>query len=500
MLRLNAQSPNHFVPEHEEPESVTEREREQSQSQLRDPREIDAPEVSSISTSAALQFSRRKTLQFMFLVLLLMIIFILMLNMSKPEERQDFVRFVPGTELPLIGPYKITRINPNISSLFQLKEVEGYIKKRGQIGNLRRESPYLGAFVEKVLATKKPIFPTVKNSMAIITSCTLDTMCITNLIYMMEFIQPDLPIELWLERGTGPKNLVNYLLKRWYPRLQIRYLDDVEPLYNSYFGAVKRLEKVPPFHYKLMAIICSQYQKLFWVDSDSFLLQNVTKIIKKAKDGTLFWHDIWRIHEKNPVWSLMNMSEPIRGFSQESGILYLDKTITWRSLYVSAYMNQKQRLYYSLFWGDKESFFLSFELLKMPYYFVPHAPFMIGKYGSDIGLGITIPESRFDDFFGYSFVQLDVDGRAFCVHLVSGKSFILRYLRQGKRLFTVLRPYDPNRSHMNRNGLKNKTFDVRLDSVSEKMQLMSTDYALGPFEERFKSAFLEAENVLSGYK
>jgi len=249
-----------------------------------------------------------------------------------------------------------------------------------------------------------------------------------------------------------------------------------------------------------MCIIASQYQKVFWVDSDSFLLQNVTSVMRKSKDGTLFWHDIWRIHEKNPIWKVMNKTDPIRGYSQESGILYLDKEITWRSLYVSAYMNQKQRLYYSLFWGDKESFFLSFELMNKPYTFVPHAPFMLGKYGSDIGLGITIPESRYDDFFGYSFVQLDLDGRAFCVHLVSGKSFILRYLRQEKRLFTVLRPYDPNKSHMNRNGLKNKTFDVRLDSAAEKMPLMTTDYALGPFEDRFKSAYLEAESLLAGYR
>ena len=244
-----------------------------------------------------------------------------------------------------------------------------------------------------------------------------------------------------------------------------------------------------------MAIVASQYQKLFWVDSDSFLLQNVSSLMKRSTDGTLFWHDIWRIHERNPVWDLLNMTTPIRGFSQESGILYIDKEITWRPLYVAAYMNQKQPLYYSLFWGDKETFFLSFELMKQNYTFVPHAPFMVGKYGNDIGLGIKIPENRYDDFFGYSFVQLDIDGRALCVHLVSGKSFVLRYLRQGKRLFTVLRPYDPNRSHMDRNGFKNKTFDVKLDSMPAKMPLMASEYVLGPFEDRFKYAYLEAERL-----
>jgi len=442
---------------------------------------------------------KRRIVQFILIVLgVAGIVALILRNQTKADIKENIL-YRADTTLPLIGPYKIHTINPNISSLFQFKEVEGYLKKRGQIGNMKRESPVLGAFMEKVRQTPKPIFPMIKGSTTLLTSCTLDTMCVTNLIYMMEFIHPDLPIELWVERGVGSKELLNYLLKEWYPRLQVRYLDDVEPLYNSYFGKVKRQENVPPFHFKLMSIICSLYQKIFWVDSDSFLLQNVTSVIRKAKDGTMFWHDIWRIHERNPVWRVMNMTNPLRGFSQESGILYIDKEIAWRSLYVSAYMNQKQPLYYSLFWGDKESFFLSFELMKQPYSFVPHAPFMLGKYGSDIGLGITIPESRYNDFFGYSFVQLDPDGRAFCVHLVSGKSFILRYLRQGRRLFTVLRPYDPNRSHMNRNGLKNKTFDVTLDSVSEKMPLMATDYALGPFEERFKIAYIKAERLVDQF-
>jgi len=493
MLRPTAQSPAHF--DHDGEERV-----ETGDARVTIKTGKTAP-VSAPSFTAAqsLQMRKRNVVPTVIMVLVFFVMILMFFYGRETGLSISGVRYGPDYELPLIAPYKITKVNPNISSLFQFKEVQGYLKKRGQNENLKRESPKLGAFVEKVNATRSPIFPFVKGSTAMITSCTLETMCVTNLIYMMEFIHPDLPLELWLERGVGSKKLLNYLLSKYYPRLRVRYLDDVEPQYVKYFGPVERQEAVPPFHYKLMSIIASQYQKLFWVDSDSFLLQNVTGIIKKSRDGTLFWHDIWRIHEKNPVWKVLNMSKPVRGFSQESGILYIDKGRNWRQLYVAAYMNQKQPLYYSLFWGDKETFFLSFELLKKKYTFVPHAPFMLGKYGSDIGLGIKIPENRFDDFFGYSFVQLDLDGRAFCVHLVSGKSFILRYLRQNKRLFTVLRPYDPNRSHMDRNGLKNKTFDVRLDSMPSKMPLMASEYALGPFEERFIYSYLEAERLLEHF-
>ena len=97
---------------------------------------------------------------------------------------------------------------------------------------------------------------------------------------------------------------------------------------------------------------------------------------------------------------------------------------------------------------------------------------MIGKYGYEVDINAWVTINRRNDFFGYSFVQLDNEGKAFCVNLVSGKSFILKYMKQNKSLFTVLRPYDPNGSHMDRNDLKNKTFEVVLDSVDEELNTL----------------------------
>ena len=193
MLRPTALSPAHFDHEAEE-------RREESGDAHVTVETVKAAPVPSPSFAAApsVPKHRRNLIPTVVMVLVFLVMVLLFYYGRERGLNISGVRYSPDYELPLIGPYKITRVNPNISTLFQFKEVEGYLKKRGQNENLKRESPLLGQFVEKVNATPKPIFPMVKGSTTMITSCTLDTMCVTNLIYMMEFIHPDLPLGLFI--------------------------------------------------------------------------------------------------------------------------------------------------------------------------------------------------------------------------------------------------------------------------------------------------------------
>ena len=189
------------------------------------------------------------------------------------------------------------------------------------------------------------------------------------------------------------------------------------------------------------------------------------------------------------------MSTPIRGYSQESGIVYIDKSMNWRSLYVVGYMNNNQPIYYSLLFGDKDTFFLSFGYMKKPYTFVPHSPFLAGKRCGDLS-NCPLSEERKNQSVGYSFVQLDMDGRAFCVHLVSGKKRVFSYLEQNKKPFDIVLPIDPNWSHFT--GIGSSSLVVTLDATqTTRIPDISAAYAFGPFEEQLKASFEEAKHVLS---
>jgi len=102
-------------------------------------------------------------------------------------------------KLPVIGFYPFTTVNPNAVAYPSM----GKIKYRKKIHNVtdkdfEEENQKLNDFASKVLATKEPIFAMEKDSTAIITSCKLDKVCVTNIIYTLEFVHSDLPLGLRL--------------------------------------------------------------------------------------------------------------------------------------------------------------------------------------------------------------------------------------------------------------------------------------------------------------
>lgn len=244
-----------------------------------------------------------------------------------------------------------------------------------------------------------------------------------------------------------------------------------------------------------MALVGSQFAKVVLLDADAFLLEQASQIINSSRTGTLFWHDIWSLHPHNPVWVLLGLTKPVEGLCQESGIVYIDKSTAWRGLYAAALMNQHQPMYYTVLWGDKDTFFLGYEAMNMSYTFVPYSPLLLGKMDlDDTGIASRLLISNVlyapRHFAGYSFVQLDMEGRAAFVHFVSGKATILKHVKKRSRLFTYVRSFDPNTHHIVSVGAG--MYDVVSDSGPLKVPTYSSDEALGPFEIRIVRAYHSA--------
>ena len=181
------------------------------------------------------------------------------------------------------------------------------------------------------------------------------------------------------------------------------------------------------------------------------------------------------------------MDEPIRGVSQESGLMCINKSTSWKGLYVAARMNQQQRIYYSVLYGDKDTFFLSYEVLGEPYEFVPWSPFLVGKLADELFSPKELGDYQPKQFLGYSFIHTDMKGRALCLHLVSGKKYVREFLEKDTKLFTSLRSYDPNIAHLDPSP--KKLYDVVSNNDSYDPPLWQTDYALGSFEINLKNAY-----------
>ena len=249
---------------------------------------------------------------------------------------------------------------------------------------------------------------------------------------------------------------------------------------------------------KLMAIVASEFEKVLWVDADAFILRNVSYIASQTLTGTLFWRDTHRTRPDNPIWSLLNVSEPDEGLALESGILYIDKAMKWRVLYTAAYMNQKQHIYYSLLHGDKDTFRMACIAAKEECSLIPYGLLLLGKTTEEFRRDVRTRRVPEGGFKGYIFLQPDVDGRPVCVHLsVGGKKFALpMFKRENKRAFTYIRSYDPNRAHLAPIG---SVREVVVDEGPFYGPLYNSTVALGQFEETLGLVYIDAIHFFEKY-
>ena len=242
-----------------------------------------------------------------------------------------------------------------------------------------------------------------------------------------------------------------------------------------------------------MAIVASEFEKVLWVDSDAFLFRNFSYIQSQVSNGAMFWHDHTRLDSRNPIWGLINSTHASDTLAQESGVVYIDKSTKWRALYVVAEMNRNLAMYYSMVWGDKDTFFFGFEAMNETYTFVPYGCFLLGKSTAELRAdldGKNLPGSH----RGYVFLQPDMEGRALFMH---GKQFIVQFLEEEKRLFTVAIAYDANNAHI---GPLDYFRGVIFDSNERYDTIFDSRKATGNFEEEFIAAFHEATEFVEESK
>ena len=80
---------------------------------------------------------------------------------------------------------------------------------------------------------------------------------------------------------------------------------------------------------------------------------------------------MYGIFPENPIYNLLGV-EPLQEHAFESGVVHIDKSIGLKPLCLATFLNHRQRLTYNLLWGDKDTFFFGFKMMKLPYLTVPY--------------------------------------------------------------------------------------------------------------------------------
>ncbi|KAJ3200165.1 hypothetical protein HDU82_009137, partial [Entophlyctis luteolus] len=175
-------------------------------------------------------------------------------------------------------------------------------------------------------------------------------------------------------------------------------LPDVTPV-NTLDSFTSETSKFGGWSLKPFALLASKFARVIFIDADALFFQDPARLFDPGltfrKYGQVFFHDrslfrddpvLW-FKRLNPVWSRyaakLRYMNGLSWHEMESGVVAVDKTRTGalHALMAVCVMNSKEErdgITYSKMHGDKETYWISWDLLRVPYLFVP-------VYGGTVG-------------------------------------------------------------------------------------------------------------------
>lgn len=172
-----------------------------------------------------------------------------------------------------------------------------------------------------------------------------------------------LPIELWY---LG-ENEMNDQMIEWMKELDVSCINasdfqDLYPINIQHNWALK------PY-----SIIHSQFEEIIFLDADNVPLRDPVFLFQDPayqKKGSIFWPDFGRLGPERAIWEICGV--PYRDEAEfESGQIVLHKGRVWEGLQLTMHYNEHADFYYRYINGDKDSFYMAWRKLNLPYSMPP---------------------------------------------------------------------------------------------------------------------------------
>jgi hypothetical protein len=187
-----------------------------------------------------------------------------------------------------------------------------------------------------------------------------------NVCMLRQVLRCNLPIQLW---HLGPGELGPFEAAL-FGELGVDTIDAHE---------VRRahpMRTLGGWELKPYALINSSFREVVLLDADNVPVVDPGSFLDSApfrETGAVFWPDFDRLRDDNPVWELCRVdyrAEP----AFESGQMVIDKARCWDALQVTLHMNAYSDTFYRHIHGDKETFYLAWRRVDLPYAMPSHRP------------------------------------------------------------------------------------------------------------------------------
>ncbi|KAJ1531223.1 hypothetical protein HK096_007546 [Nowakowskiella sp. JEL0078] len=210
------------------------------------------------------------------------------------------------------------------------------------------------------------------------------------IITLRKVMKFKLPIEVFYNGEDDIKDYMKEILDR-IPEVSVI---DISKYFNT---------PMEGWHSKPFAMLASSFAEVILIDADVLFLQNPNVMFDfngYRETGTVFFHDRTIVNVNMPnglKWFKTWMKDPtevgrntrfwkhISDHEMESGAVVYDKRRTYLALLAACWMNAKGNREIALqdIWGDKEMFWMTAEMIRVPYFFVPVYGGTIGYLDSD---------------------------------------------------------------------------------------------------------------------
>ncbi|KAI7907770.1 mannosyltransferase putative-domain-containing protein [Cokeromyces recurvatus] len=207
-----------------------------------------------------------------------------------------------------------------------------------------------------------------------------------------EIFHCDLPIEIFYINDNDLSEAKRSYFQNEFSHVTLRKLEDYIGRYYTRFGG---------WAMKPFAMLASQFTELIMMDADVYFLQNPSILFNDTgyqTAGSLFFYDrtLFPNWEKGPNWlrsflptmsSLVPNTRWFKGLSsheQESGIVVIDKRKSLLGLLSTCKLNgltERDEVVYKHVHGDKETFWIGYEIMQTPYAFIRSFGAVIGGMG-----------------------------------------------------------------------------------------------------------------------
>ena len=197
----------------------------------------------------------------------------------------------------------------------------------------------------------------------------------------LELIGNELPIEVVYSTSNDLSKENRQILEKSFPNIRIIDLSTT----SIDDGSLQlRGWEIKPF-----AVLASQFRHVLLMDADVLFLEKPSILFENSfylKTGTLFFYDRVTLSEETFRWirtllsETNNQSLPQR--TQESGVVLIDKSRVLAGLLSTCKLNdhqERKQVTYRHLYGDKDTWWLGFHLIEMPYSFIPTLTGSIGQ-------------------------------------------------------------------------------------------------------------------------